>query len=36
MTQAATRAHAGRLFLVSIIWLPALLTLMELDKVTVS
>ena len=31
---AATPAHAWRLFFVSIVYLPTLLTLMVLDKVT--
>lgn len=35
MTRAATTARARRVFVVSIIYLPALLTLMALDKVTV-
>lgn len=34
MTRAATTARAWRVFLVSVIYLPALLTLMVLDKIT--
>jgi protoheme IX farnesyltransferase len=33
MTRAVTTSRAWRLFLVSIVYLPALLTLMVLDKV---
>jgi protoheme IX farnesyltransferase len=36
MTEAATTARARRVFLVSVLYLPALLTLMVLDKVAVS
>ena len=34
MTRAVTTARAWRVFLVSVVYLPALLTLMVLDKMT--